>query len=63
MPLANEAVLYVVNLEAVESDLGDFGAVAVDLLGGRDVGEERDGRQPPPREVQARRVCRRHCHA
>ena len=51
------------NLKAVEPDLGDVGAVSVDftvdLLGGRDVGEEGDGRQPPPREVQARR--RRHC--
>ena len=42
------------NLQAVEPDLGDLGAVAVDLLGGRDVGEEGDGGQPPPGEVQAR---------
>ena len=49
----------IANLKAVEPDLGDFGAVPVDLLGGRDVGEEGDGRKPPPRQVQARR--RRHC--
>ena len=48
-------ILYrVTNLQAVEPDLGDLGAVAVDLLGGRDVGEEGDGGQPPPGEVQAR---------
>ena len=55
-------ILYwITNLQAVEPDLGDLGAVAVDLLGGRDVGEEGDGGQPPPGEVQARR--RGHCQS